>query len=328
MRVSRGRKKNMVVLDSSVGKVRRSERMFVSREEVRRRQAGRATVTLVAVLGALLAIAGVISVFTEVVRPEIENQLPGVSEDAAKFGDGDAMTLAVIKQTDSHDPDKIVLVRFEPSEERIYLAGLPTDTVIDGMTLLEHFDAGGITAMRAALVTLTDCEDIYTLQHGFVQTRKLINYFDGVTITLGYDINYQSPDGERNINTVAGTRLYTGWEIARLLGYPDWHGGEEEHLYMYTYVLQQFLEQNFKNMTEKKLESFFTHICTYSTNDISTASFHSATGGFIYLSGLPVGERTMIVEPKGQTDDNGNTVYSGDELLLWKAVFGDRDHGG
>lgn len=315
----------MVVLDSTTGKVSRTKRMFVSREEIRRRQAGYASVVVVGLLAVIMAVFGAVSVLTEVMRPEIENQLPGVSQDAAKFGDEDAMTLAVVKQTDDGDPDKIVLVRFEPSEERIYLAGLPLNTLAGEKTLNEHFRDGGASAMGDAISELTDCESVYILQHNFVQTRRLINYFDGVTITLQYDINYQSPDGERNINTVAGTRLYTGWEIARLLGYPDWRGGEEEHLYMHTYVLQQFFEQNFRNMTEKKLQNFFTHICTYSTNDISTSDFHSATEGFIYISELEQGERTMIVTPKGTIDSSGRMVYEGDQLLLWKAVFGDRE---
>lgn len=324
MKVSRKRK-NLVVLDGTVGKVSRIPRMFVSREEVRRKQAGSATVVIICVLAAMLGLLGAVSIYIEIASPEIDNQLPGVSADAAKYDDEDALTVAVIRDDDDGVPEKLMLMRFEPSEERIYIAGVPLDVEVGGETLLEHYGSGGIKAVKSALETLVDCENVYTLRFNYVQTRKLINYFSGVKLTLNYDISYQSPDGNRNVNVVAGTRLYTGWEIARLLDYPNWEGGEEEHLYMYTYVLSEFFEQNFKNLDEKSLQKFFTHICTYSENDISTSAFHSANAGLIYLSELESGNRTMLVEPETTASDNGNRIYDEDQLLLLRAVFGNRD---
>jgi len=324
MKVSRKRK-NIVVLDNTIGKVSRTKRMFVSREEVRQKQAGIAAVVMVAAVAALLAVFGAISVFTDIVRPDIENQLPGVSADAAKFDDSDAMTLAIIKTDDKGDPEKLMLVRFEPSEEKIYVAGVPLNTETEGRTLMQYYNDGGVTSLENALEVLVDCDTIYSLRYDYVQTRKLINYFDGVEITLDYGISYQSPDGTRNVNVVAGTRVYTGWEIARLLSYPDWEGGEEEHLHMYAYVLTQFLDQNFRNFDDKKLEKFFAHVCAYSKNDISTSAFHEASDGFLHISELETGDRALLLEPQPVKTKNGNYIYEGDELLLLKAAFGDRD---
>ncbi len=324
MKVSR-RKKNIVVLDSGIGKVNRTTRMFVSREEVRRKQAGIAVVVMACAFAVMLALFGSISVLTEIARPEIENQLPGVSADAAQFDDDDAMTIAVIRDDDDGVPEQLMLVRFEASEERIYVTGLPLETEVDEKTLMDYYKAGGIKSLRAALEVLVDCSSVYTLRYDYVQTRKLINYFDGVTITLDYGISYQSPDGNRNVNVVAGTRLYTGWEIARLLDYPGWEGGREEQLSMYTYVLEQFLDQNFRNFDEQKLQKFYAHVCAYSENDISTSEFHAANAGLLHISSLPVGERTMRIDAQATKTADGNYLYEGDELVLLRAAFGDRD---
>ncbi len=324
MRVER-RRKNMVVLGGTFGKVSRTKRMFVSREEVRRQQAGRATIILVALIAILSAIFGVLKIVTDISRPEIENQLPGVSSEAANYNDNDALTLAVIKLDDDSIPEKLVLTRFEPSEERIYVSGVPLDTIAGDSTLAEHYAAGGDTALEDALEELTDCDRVFVLKYNYIQLRKLINYYDGVKLTLDYGIDYTSPNNDRNLNVVAGTRLFTGWEIARLLNYPDWEGGESEHLYMYAYVLSEFFGQNFKGYTEKSLQKFFGHVCAYSNNDISTNTFHLVNAGLLHLSDMNDGDISMLVELKPTQNSDGRYIFEGDELLLLQAVFGDRD---
>lgn len=325
MRVKR-RRKNIVVLDNSIGKVHRSTRMFVSREEVHRNMAGRATIILLAVFAGLFGLFGIVSVLTEIMRPEIDNQLPGVSDEAAKFDDSDSLVLAAIKLDDEDEPEKLVLIRFEPSEERIYVSGIPLNTVAGEMTLAQHYAKGETAQLSRALAELIDCDTVYTMLINYVQQRKLINYFEGITLTLEYDINYQSPNNDRNLNVVAGTRLYTGWETARLLNYPDWEGGEEEHLDMYVYVMTQFLGQNFKNFNEKSLQKFFAHVCAYSINDIPTNAFHKANAGLLHLSQVNTsGETAMSVDLAPILNEDNNYVFEDDALLLLQAVFGDRD---
>lgn len=324
MRVERTRK-NMVVLGGALGKVSRTERMFVSREEVRRQQAGRATVIIVCLIAGLSALFGILTIITDITRPEIENQLPGVSADAANYNDDDALVLAVMRMGDDYKPDKLVLTRFEPSEERIYVSGLPLNTLAGEATLAQHYEANGAEGLESALAELTDNDTVFTLKYNYIQLRKLINYFDAITLTLDYSIDYNSPNNDRNINVVAGTRPYTGWEIARLLDYPDWQGGEEEHLHMYTYVLSEFLGQRFRSFDEKSLQKFFGHVCAYSDNDITTNAFHKANAGLIHLSEVNTGSTSMIVELEPTLDENGNFFFEGDALTLLQAVYGDRD---
>lgn len=324
MRVKR-RKKNIVVLDNSIGKVRRSKRMFISREEVHRNLAGRAILILLATFAGLFGLLGIVSVATDIMRPEIENQLPGVSEEAAKFDDKDSLVLAAIKLDDEDIPEKLVLIRFEPSEERIYVSGIHMNTLSGEMTLAEHYARGETAQLSRALAELVDCDTVYTMLINYVQQRKLINYFEGITLTLEYDITYQSPNNDRNLNVVAGTRLYTGWETARLLNYPDWEGGEAEHLDMYTYVMTQFLSQNFKGFDEKSLQKFFAHVCAYSIIDIPTNSFHKANAGLLHLSHVNNGETAMSVDLSPTLNEDNNYVFEDDALLLLQAVFGDRD---
>ena len=315
----------MVVLGGALGKVSRTKRMFVSREEVHRQQAGRATVIIIALIAVLSALFGILTIITDITRPEIENQLPGVSSDAANYNDADALTLAVVKLDDDNVPEKLVLTRFEPSEERIYVAGIPLNTLAGDKTLAQHYAESGASGLENAIAELTDNDTVYSLLYDYVQLRRLINYFDGVTIKLDYGIDYVSPNNDRNLNVVAGKRPYTGWEIARLLNYPDWKGGESEHLHMYAYVLSEYFGQNFKKFNEKSLQKYFGHVCAYSTNDISTNAFHLANAGLLHLSDMNEGDTAMLVELEMKQNDDGCFVFEGDDLLMLQAVFGDRD---
>lgn len=317
------RKKNILVLNAGVGKVTRRYKGLVTREDVRRKFVFFAGVLFVGLLMLALIIWGVASVVTEIIAPDKESAVYAGEEET--YGDADSLSLLAIKLSDDSSAiEQMVLSRFEAAEGGVYICGLSPRVAYRGKTFGEYFAEGGTAALTEAVAGFVGCERIYAASMTYTQLRRVINVFGGVTITVPYDINYKSPEGDRNIVAAAGTREYTGWELARLLGYPGWQGGEREQSYMYATVVANLLNERLRYETVDELKNVLRRLDDECTIEINMTDFQFRSRGLLHLASLNDGEIAAAFDVWPRENADGTLEYGGDDLELIKAAFADR----
>lgn len=317
--------KNLLVLEGGIGKVERRHTSYVSTDYSRRRTVLRITGTVLALVVVLMAVWGIVSVFASIMEPE-KHKLINVDNAATEFGDDDALDILLIKTDDNGMADKCVLMRFEPSEERVYLTGLSPRTVFGGKTLYDHYAEGGTEQCSSVIAADADCPTVYTIVLNYKQTGPLINDIGTVTVTVPYTINYTSPNNDRNINVAAGTREFTGGEVARLLNYPDWQGGEAEHLSMHSSIVGTLIsEQLTPKADEEKIKKLYLTLYSDIAFDMPMSAYHNALNGLLYLAhSNDEGSLSMQVTLETQEQSDGTLSFTEKGRAQLQAIFGRR----
>lgn len=322
------KRKNLLKLDSSLGKVRRRYQGYAAAEERKRKIALYSGAAVIALLVVMLAAWGVITVITDIIAPEKE-AATSVREQAA-MSEKDAMVVLALKLSDEHDAvEHMVLTRFDPAGSRVYVCGLSPRVVYNGTTLGDYFVQGGTSSVAEAVAGLIDCSRVYTFSVDYTSMRKVINVFGGVTITVPYAIRYDSPNNDRNLNVAPGTREYTGWEIARLLNYPYWEGGEREQLGMYATVVKGLLNEHLDFSSVEQLKLTLNKLYEEAESDITMTDFQDKSAGLLHLCSINSqissdSELAVVVDVWPEELSDGSLEFTGDELTLLRAAFGRR----
>ena len=322
------KKKHMLKLDSSLGKVGRQYRGMAAAEERRRKVPLYASAIIIAVLVVLLAVLGVVTVVAEIIAPDKGTATSAAEE--RQLGDEDAMVVLVLKLSDDHTAlEHMVLTRFDPIDSRVYVCGLSPRVMYDGDTLGDCFAGGGTSAVAKAVAGLVDCDRVFTLSVDYTSMRKVINIFGGATITVPYAIKYDSPNNDRNLNVAPGTREYTGWEIARLLNYPGWEGGEREQLSMYAMVVNSIINENLNYSDASRMKDVLNRLYDEADTDITMTDFQRQSAGLMYLCSVNSqlgkgGGASVVVDIWPDECADGSLEFSQDDLKLMRIAFGRR----
>ena len=332
MRVHRSRPRSLLMTDRRTGKVTRVSRTWKPPGYRQRRRVISAASTVLVIVAFIVGVWGTASIITDIMRPEISEEdqttsmLDEIKAEASNFDDGDAQDLLIIKVNDElTKPEYCFLVRFEPSEERVYITDLLTSLRIGDRTLAGWFREYGAETMAEKLAGYLDCDRVHTVLITYKQIRLLINGYGGVEYRIPYPINYKSPDGDRNLNTSAGIRLYTGGETARLLNYPGWKGGEQEHRKMYCEVIAALISKQLSPDRADQLKGDYIKLVEGTVCDISRTDFQKVSAGMAYLASSNTGNLTMVVEIEKCALEDGDTGYDENELEMLRAVFGRRN---
>ncbi len=323
------RKKDMLKLDSSLGKVRRRNSGFAAAEERRRKMVLHAVAIFIGVLVVMLAALGIGTVVAEIIAPD--KVTVGSAPEARKMTDEDATVMLALKLSDDHKAvEHMVLTRLDPIDSRVYVCALSPRVIYDDLTLGERFAQSGAEGLAEAVAGLVDCEKVYTLSVDYTSMRKVINIFGGATITVPYAIKYDSPNNDRNLNVAPGTREYTGWEIARLLNYPYWKGGEREQLGMYAMVVNSIINENLYYTETEQMKKVLGKLYEHADTDMTMTDFQRQSAGLLYLCSInsqlsETSSISLVVDVWPEEQPDGTLVFSEEGLETLNIAFGRRN---
>ena len=322
------RKKHLLRLDGSLGKVHRRSSGFGAEDERRRRLVLYIAAGVVGALLLALSVWGIGTVIAEIIEPEKVTATSPV--ETRDMTDEDAIVTLVFKLSDDGNTvEHMVLTRFDPIDSRVYVTGLSPRVEENGVTLGDYFIEGGTTAVTEAVARLVDCDKVFSITVNYTTLRRVVNIFGGVNITVPYAIKYDSPNNDRNLNVAPGTREYTGWEVARLLNYPDWNGGEQEQLYMYATVTGNIINEKLRYTESDQLKRILSRIYEEADSDITMTDFQHKSAGLLYLCSvnnrLAEGSTLSVIVDVWPEEKSGGTLeYTGRNLEIMRAAFGRR----
>lgn len=317
--------------DRRMGKVVRTSGQWRPPGYRQRRRVISAVITVFALLAVVSGVWGMARIITDVMRPDTEEEQPStildeIKDEASEYGDDSAFDMLVMKMSDDYSrPEYIMLVRFEPSEERVYITDLLTTLQLGDRSLIGWYKEYGVETMAEKLAEYLDCGRVYTVRLNYNRMRRALNAFGGVEYNVPYPIIYKSPKGDRDVNVAAGTRLYTGGETARILNYPGWKNGEVEHRRMYCEVLAAFISGQLKPERLESIPSDYSKLLDETQCDLPRTVFQERLSGLEYLATRNTGSLTMIVDIKKEIYSDTSTGYTEDGEKLIRAVFGRRE---
>lgn len=316
--------KNLVVLDGSLTKVNRDRSAIVTKEDIRKKVAVIVGVAALAVIMLLAMLQGMVSLCASLSSDDGERG--ELSPLEKLYTDRDSLSVLLMKEADGRGSvEHFVLVRFEPSEGRVFLTPISPELITDGRTLQQHYALGGEAQCCLALEQLLGCSKIHYTAFTYTTLRELVDAFGGVTIDLKYSFNYKAADNKRNINVAAGKRVFLGGETARLLNCPEWPGGETEQRMMYAQVFASLINEQLTPSGALRLETLYGKVYNNTVSNVSMGSFQSAFDGLAYLGDInDSGSIASVYELYPQSTESG-LFFDETVLAQMRALYGDRD---
>ena len=252
----------------------------------------------------------------------------GTSGIPTVFGERDSLTILIIKENDARsDIEYCTLVRFDPADERVLAVPVPADLFAGGRTLRGQFSIGGEAQCALVLGELLGADKIYYSAFTYAKLRDLLNKFGGVTIDLKYIVNYKDPiDPKRNINAAPSKRKFGGGEAARLLNWPEWPGGETEHMMMYTTVWATLINEQLTVKNSLRLPELYNRAYNNSFSNVSTGAFQNSHDGLVHLADLNTdGKIARVFDSIWPEETDGRLEYAEAALEQMRALFGSRE---
>lgn len=327
----RNAKKNLIIIDDAIGmSIRRggNRKRYANFTDRQRDNFLKLFIGFVVPVLVVVAVWGFVSVAAEIMQPDVNDAInpSGTGDSEIVFDNSDSLSLLIIKVSDDRkEAQQFLLVRFQPSESHVYVSSFDINTLVRGVTLAQRYETGGAADCAQSLASLIGCKNIYTATLTYNNLKKIVTKIGGITITVPYSINYQSPNNDRNLNVAAGTRLYEGGETARLLNYPHWEGGAKEGRLLHQAVLCTAINEQFYGLDQEELQNLFSLFYSNCTSDLTMGIYQRASTGLVYLASLKDEYLALEATFDPTENEDGTFVFEKDELKKLRAVFGDRD---
>lgn len=318
--------RNLLKFDSSLGAVdRKHKTMFTRREDkIKAVLYGIAAVVCVVVLILIgKGIAAICVSITEV--PDSAEKI--VEEKPVVYDDTDSLLLLTVKVNDSGVPEHLVLTRFEPSEDAVYVTPLPTELYVGDGTLAEHYNAGGAADCAAAAAKYVGAAGACYYIINYSGVKSLVTEFHGVIFELPCNVKYTDPtDVRKSVNVAAGKRRYEGGETARILNCPVWPEGVEQHRLMYARVFSGLINENLTPDREKKIELLYGRAEPHGRTDANADVLQRCYEGFSHLAAANTeGSVARVITVDLVVGENGKMTCTDESFEQLAALYGDRN---
>ncbi|MCL2486872.1 MAG: hypothetical protein FWE86_04660 [Oscillospiraceae bacterium] len=328
-------KKNIVVLDETLPKVDRNDRSRIPRSMRQRGAAIRMGGLAAALIAVIWAINGILSVISSVAeRPGRSVPASAVDVESAEYNERNPLTVLMIKKTDMNaetrtdDIEFCALIRFDPINERVAVAPIPADLLVGETTLRQEYAAGGEWQCASSLAKYLEAWEISYTSVDFDEASALINKFGGVRFNLTHEVNYEYPSESKNerkkrsIHIPPQSRVFDGSEIARMLDWPDWPGGDEDRSLTYAKVWATLINDNLTPGNKSRLADLYGRVANNSKTNVAMSDIQHAEQGLRHLCELNE-NRDIAKMPMNVTAAKQDGVYVYDDVSLanMRAVF-------
>lgn len=281
----RQRKKyNIVTLDETPVKVERGRKVFTPAEQKSRMARLLMRVGIAAGI-VILAVVVSLTVISQVgnSRKQVPEEKKKTTDEQVVYTDNDSISVLIALTDDGKkSAEHFLLMRIDPMcltmENYGYgvcFMSLPPElSVLDsGETMAKEFSVGGTAQCAADLQGVCDSKKIYTATINYKSLYKLIDSIGGVIMTIEHDLNYISPNGDKNIYISAGHRSCTGSEAARVMYCPDWPGGVDEQRLVISRAFAEMANKLLCRNNSAYLDSYFKKITNAVTTDVSAGKY-------------------------------------------------------
>lgn len=322
--MAKRKSKNLLVLDGTLTTVDRNHKTMFSRQAEKKHIAFVCLALFVVAVLILLTTQGMISFC---ISFQDETETPGQTEaPILKFDDDDSLTVVWLKLADDGvGVEHVILTRYEPSENSVYLTPMPPQLSAGERTLAGYYAIGGGRAVADVVSQMIGIENVYYSTIDYNGIKSLVSEFGGVTIDLPCSINYTDADSKKSINVAAGKRVFEGGETARLLNCPQWPEGVNQQRLMYAKVFAGLINENLTPKRAEVIDELFGRITPHIKTDVTMDVIQRCSGGLSHLATINEnGNIALIMEIGTYIDVNGAIHCSGDSLEDMKILYGDR----
>ncbi len=205
--------------------------------------------------------------------------------------------------------DTMMLLRFDPSTNKVIVFGIPRDTKVEvngkseKINAIDH-ESGVAQAAKVVSGTLQGVQiDRYIRLNNF-GLEKIVDALDGLTVTVPKDIKYQDNSQHFYVNLKAGKQHFDGHS---LLNYLRFRYGDIGRMQRQQMVIRSMVEQWADPATVAKIPQIMSIIHDSIDTNLSVEET-IALGGFAFDRGTSKDRIQMLMMPGDYNGDGKHSV--------------------
>ncbi len=208
--------------------------------------------------------------------------------------------------------DTMMLLRFDPSTNKVIVFGIPRDTKVEVNGKSEKINAidheGGIAeAAKVVSNTLNGVQiDRYIRLNNF-GLEKIIDALNGLDVTVPKDIKYQDDSQHFYVNLKAGKQHFDGHKLLNFLRYRHDANGDVGRMQRQQMVMRSMLAQWSDPSTVSKIPQLMS-IVKDSVDTNLTVEEMVAIGGFTFNNGTDKDRLQTLLMPGDYNGDGKHGV--------------------
>ncbi len=208
--------------------------------------------------------------------------------------------------------DTMMLIRFDPSTNKVIIFGIPRDTKVDvngkseKINAIDH-ESGIAEAAKVVSNTLNGVQiDRYIRLNNF-GVEKLIDALNGLNVTVAKDIKYQDDAQHFYVNLKAGKQHFDGHKLLNFLRFRHDANGDVGRMQRQQMVIRSMIEQWADPTTVAKIPQLMS-IIKDSVDTNLTVEESIAIGGFTLNKGTSKDRIQMLMMPGDYNGDGKHSV--------------------
>ncbi len=208
--------------------------------------------------------------------------------------------------------DTMMLLRFDPSTNKVVIFGIPRDTKVmvngksEKINAIDH-ESGVAQAAKVVSGTLQGVQiDRYIRLNNF-GLEKLIDALNGVTVTIAKDIKYQDDSQHFYVNLKAGKQHLDGHKLLNFLRYRHDANGDLGRMQRQQMVIRSMLEQWADPTTVARIPELISIVNDSIDTNLSVEEM-IAIGGFTFNKGTGKDRIQMLMMPGDYNGDGKHSV--------------------
>lgn len=277
------------------------------------------------VIAAVFAVAAIFAfrwyLFPEDTSPVGLNSAGELEENFRPTSELSFNMLAMLADRDSDIPSLFMLIEYAAVENRITVIPMPNGISMptEGRTLPNVYAVqGGSRAAEAVETAVGVPVEFYVKmdRDGFITLLSVfgnVNYEFARTVTIA--------DGAISETVNAGTQRLTAETLFRLMMLADFGNGESYRYNVIGSMLADLINQNYRNINDSLLDSYFRIISENAETDLTDAIFKSHKAALIYTADYGVSPAEYYI-PYGEYGEDGSFVISENSIITIKQKAG------
>ncbi len=228
--------------------------------------------------------------------------------------------------------DTMMLLRFDPQNQRTIVFGIPRDTKIDRdrfgtekINAVDH-ESGPAAAAQAVSKVLGGIAIDRYIRVNNLGVAKLVDALGGVDITVPKDIKYQDDSQHFYVNLKAGKQHLDGLKLLGYIRYRHDANGDIGRMQRQQSVVKAIAEQSLNPMTIARIPQIFSVIKSHLDTNLTVEEI-LALGGFALRNGRSKMQMLMMPGDYNGDGKHGTSYWLPNETGIQNMMARYFDHG-
>lgn len=256
---------------------------------------------------------------------EVTSSTENVSEEYAPSMLDNQTTLFILDAEDRISGSAFVLTRLLPSQTKLLIVPLQSDTMItlngEEKTLYDHYLTGGVSYARRAVESLCDVSVDKYMKFDKFSFENFVAHFTIVNYTVPYDLIYENEKTGETTVLREGGQAMDPTSMRKLFTYPEFSNGETARNTVIGTIVTEFINSSKDTRFESGIDPIVETVLQSGVDtDITVYDYEFKKEAMQYTIENS-NKLAELVMPTGNYDENGAYRLDADFIKSLRSLF-------